>query len=151
MGHAILYEELFYRRTDVIKLQASRVELSDRCYWDVPVSLTPTMLRIGEEQLKPEEVPYMQTVTDSLSLPREVMGLGDVKFMAAIGGFLGWQAVFFSLMVSSVIGSVVGMTLVALGKREMSSRLPYGPYIAAAAAFWIFGGQRLWDWFLSVR
>jgi leader peptidase (prepilin peptidase)/N-methyltransferase len=148
---SIPYEELFYRKTDVIKLEASRLELSDRCYRDVAVRLTPARLLIGEEELKPEDVPYMQAITDGLSLPREVMGLGDVKFMAAIGGFLGWQAVFFSLMVSSVIGSLVGISLVALGKREMSSRLPYGPYIAAAATFWIFGGRGLWDWFLTVR
>jgi len=69
--------------------------------------------------------------------------LGDVKFMAAIGAFLGWEAIVFCLMVSSIIGAVVGVTLIASGKREWSSRLPYGPYIALAAILWIFWG---WDW-----
>ena len=83
-------------------------------------------------------------------LPREAMGLGDVKFMAAIGAFLGWQAVIFSLMVSSMIGSVIGVALIALRKREWSSRLPYGPYIALAAAIWIFGGKRLVQWWFGM-
>jgi leader peptidase (prepilin peptidase)/N-methyltransferase len=78
------------------------------------------------------------------------MGLGDVKFMAAIGAFLGWQAVIFSLMVSSMIGSVVGVALIALRKREWSSRLPYGPYIALAAALWVFGGKRLAQWWFGM-
>jgi leader peptidase (prepilin peptidase)/N-methyltransferase len=79
------------------------------------------------------------------------MGLGDVKFMAAIGAFLGWQAVLFSLMASSIIGSVVILTLVAFKRHSLSSRLPYGPYIAVAAALWIFGGHGWWYWFWATR
>jgi len=80
-------------------------------------------------------------------LPREAMGLGDVKFMGAIGAFLGWRAVIFSLVVSSLIGSLVGVTLVLLKRRGLSSRLPYGPYIAAAAALWVFAGPQLVNWY----
>jgi leader peptidase (prepilin peptidase)/N-methyltransferase len=85
-------------------------------------------------------------VTREIIVPREAMGLGDVKFMAAIGAFLGWQATLFSLMVSAVIGSVVGVIPIIFGKQEWSSRLPYGPYIALAAVIWIFGGRNLAAW-----
>jgi leader peptidase (prepilin peptidase)/N-methyltransferase len=77
------------------------------------------------------------------------MGLGDVKFMGAIGAFLGWKAVIFSLMVSSLIGSVVGVGLIVVGKRAWSSRLPYGPCIALASAIWIFGGKHFVEWWLT--
>src|SRR5207249_938313 len=126
----IPYYDLFYRKSDVIALNARTVELPDRCYKDVLIRLTSTTLKIGDETLNPEDVPHLEAVTGELLLPREAMGLGDVKFMAAIGAFLGWQAIFFCLMVSSIIGSVVGMTLIALKKQAWSSRLPYGPYIA---------------------
>ncbi len=139
----IPYEDLFYRRSDVIALHAQTVELVDRCYKDVLVRLTPKSLQIGEDQMNPDEVAYMEAVSAEIVLPREAMGLGDVKFMGAIGAFLGWQAVLFSLMVSSVIGSFVGVALIVMRKREWSSRLPYGPYIALAAAIWIFGGSRV--------
>ena len=148
--HEIPYEELFYRPSDVITFHARTVELVDRCYQDVRVRLTPASLRIGDEELNPEAEPHLEAVTTEIVFPREAMGLGDVKFMAAIGAFLGWKAVVFSLMFSSMIGSVVGITLIVLRKREWSSRLPYGPYIALAAAFWVFGGKRLVQWWFGM-
>ena len=147
---AIGYEELFYRRSDTIKLRARTVELVDRCYRNVEVLLNPTELRIGGETLVPESVPHLEAEAEEIVLPREAMGLGDVKFMAAIGAFLGWQAVVFSLMISSVIGSLVGVGLIVCRKREWSSRLPYGPYIALAAAIWIFGGSKLVHWWFGM-
>lgn len=136
------YEDVFYRQSDVIHLQASRLELVDRCYVNATVELRPTKLSVGEDEFVPEDVHVMEAVATDITLPREAMGLGDVKFMAAIGAFLGWPATIFSLAVSSIIGSVVGLTLIAMRKREWSNRLPYGPYIAIAAVIWIFGGYR---------
>jgi leader peptidase (prepilin peptidase) / N-methyltransferase len=106
-------------------------------------------LKIGDEQLDPEQVPCLEAVSSEIVLPREAMGLGDVKFMGAIGAFLGWQAVLFSLVVSSFIGAIVGLTLVLTGKRALSARLPYGPYIALAAAVWIFAGRPVLVWYAN--
>ena len=145
------YQELFYRKSDFISLEAKTLELTDRCYKNVTVRLTPDLLEIDDEKLNPEEVPHMEAVTDKIVLPREAMGLGDVKFMAAIGAFLGWKAVIFSLMFSSIIGSVVGLLLILLRRQAWSSRLPYGPYIALAATLWIFGGKDLVAWWFSGR
>jgi leader peptidase (prepilin peptidase)/N-methyltransferase len=134
----IPYEELFYRASDVITMHARNLELVDRGYPDVLVRLSQKRLCIGDDEFEPENVPHMEAVSSEIVLPREAMGFGDVKFMAAIGAFLGWQATIFSLMVSSMIGSLVGITLIVAGRREWSSRLPYGPYIAVAAAIWVF-------------
>jgi leader peptidase (prepilin peptidase) / N-methyltransferase len=142
---AIPYEEIFYRQSDAIVLQARTVELIDRCYRDVVVKLSPELLQIQDEKLNPETVPYLEAVSSHIVLPREAMGFGDVKFMAAIGAFLGWKSVIFSLMVSSAIGSVVGLSLMAIGRKQ--ARLPYGPYIAMAAAIWIFFGPQLVQWY----
>ena len=85
----------------------------------------------------------MAVVSGEMVVPREAMGFGDVKFMAAIGAFLGWKAAVFSLMASSMIGALVGVGLILMHRREWSSRLPYGPYIALAAILWMFGGREL--------
>jgi leader peptidase (prepilin peptidase) / N-methyltransferase len=136
------YEELFYRPGDTIRIEAEQVELIDRCYKKVELRLQPKQLRIGLDTFDPEKVLHCEAVADHVVLPREAMGLGDVKFMAAIGAFLGWQAVLFSLALSSVIGSVTGVALIVMRKREWSARMPYGPYIAVAAVIWIFGGYK---------
>jgi leader peptidase (prepilin peptidase) / N-methyltransferase len=136
----IPYEELFYRSGDTIRMEAGHVEMIDRCYAKAQLTLQPRELKIGEDTFEPDKVPYLEVVADHVVLPREAMGLGDVKFMAAIGAFLGWRAVLFSLAASSLIGTLVVGSLIAMRRREWSTRLPYGPYIAVAALIWIFGG-----------
>jgi leader peptidase (prepilin peptidase)/N-methyltransferase len=143
----ILYQDLFYRKSDAIELKAESVDLNGRSYQNVPVRLTPTSLQIGDNLFDLESVSHVETVSTEVVLPREAMGLGDVKFMAAIGAFLGWQAVVFSLVLSSCLGSIVGAGLIAARRRDWSSRLPFGPYLAAGAAIWIFGGKH---WFKSL-
>jgi leader peptidase (prepilin peptidase)/N-methyltransferase len=139
---SISYGELLYRKTDMITFEAKMVELIDRCYKTVQIRLTREKLEIGDEALDPEQVPHLEAITDRMILPREAMGLGDVKFMAAIGAFLGWKATLFSLMVSSIIGAFVGVILILIRRQEWSSKLPYGPYIALAAIIWMFGGHK---------
>jgi leader peptidase (prepilin peptidase)/N-methyltransferase len=142
-GKEIPYDELFYRKSDAIVLQARTVELVDRGYENVTVRLSPAALKIGGEEIAPDDVPYLEAVGAEIILPREAMGLGDVKFMAAIGAFIGWQGVVFSLAVSSFIGAAAGVGLILLRKRAWSSRMPYGPYIALAAVIWVFCGKKL--------
>ncbi|HEV8542649.1 MAG TPA: prepilin peptidase, partial [Verrucomicrobiae bacterium] len=147
------YNEIFYRKSDYIQLFAKTAELADRCYFKTIITLKPDLLKIGEEELNPEQVPHMEIVTNEIVLPREAMGFGDVKFMAAIGAFLGWQAVIFSLMVSAVIGTAVSLGAIAIRRAEWSTRIPYGPYIALAAVIYMFLSfemQAAWRDYLSV-
>jgi len=74
---------------------------------------------------------------------KEAMGFGDVKLLGAIGAFLGWKAVLFTIVASSFLGSIVGLTLIALRRAERQSEIPFGPYIAAGALIWVFYGPSL--------
>ncbi len=74
----------------------------------------------------------------------EAMGLGDVKMLAMIGAFLGWEQVCLVLLLASVAGAAVGLSLTATGKASMQSRLPFGTFLAAAAiASSLVGGDIL--------
>jgi leader peptidase (prepilin peptidase)/N-methyltransferase len=74
---------------------------------------------------------------------KEAMGMGDVKFIAAIGSFLGASSIVFNLPVSAFLGSIFGIFLIIGKQGTWGTRLPYGPFLALAALIWVFGGA---DW-----
>ncbi|MEC8822161.1 MAG: A24 family peptidase, partial [Pseudomonadota bacterium] len=65
---------------------------------------------------------------------KEGMGFGDFKLLALLGAWLGWQALTFIILMSSIIGTLVGVTLILLG-RDRNDAIPFGPYLAGAG--WI--------------
>lgn len=85
------------------------------------------------------------SVLGRVMLKKDAMGFGDVKLMGALGAFLGLESVIFITFISSLVGAVIGVTFIALGKRELQTRIPFGPYIALAAIIWVLGGSGWWD------
>ncbi len=84
-----------------------------------------------------------------LILKKDAMGFGDVKLMGALGAFLGWESIIFIVFVSSLLGTIIGVSFIAVGKKEWQSRIPFGPYIALAAILWVLGGSALWDAYVA--
>ena len=89
-------------------------------------------------------------VVRELQIPREAMGRGDLKFLAAIGAFLGWRAVLFSVFAGSLLGSLIGLITLLVGKRVWSAKLPFGPYLAFGAVSWLFFGEAFVRWYLGL-
>ena len=79
----------------------------------------------------------------------EAMGLGDVKMLAMIGAFLGWQQVWVVLFFASLAGAVVGIIALRLRGQSLGSRLPFGTFLAVAAFIASLIGERLIDWYLG--
>lgn len=71
---------------------------------------------------------------------KEAMGMGDVKFLAAMCAFLGAMSITWILPLSSFIGSVLGLVLIFWQRGAWGTRIPYGPFLGLAAILWLFGG-----------
>ena len=80
----------------------------------------------------------------------EGMGGGDVKMLAMIGAFLGWQLVILTLVLSSVVGAAIGLTVIAIKRGGMKYALPYGTFLALAALTASLYGQQIVDWYTGL-
>lgn len=69
---------------------------------------------------------------------REGMGGGDIKLLAMIGAFLGWQALPFVVFASSILGSLIGIGAMLKQKKGGKTVIPYGPFLAVAAVLYLF-------------
>jgi leader peptidase (prepilin peptidase)/N-methyltransferase len=81
---------------------------------------------------------------------KEGMGQGDFKLLGALGAWMGWQALPLILFISSLIGAVVGITLIILRDHDKNVPIPFGPYLAAAGWLYLLWGNFLTEnYFLS--
>ena len=79
---------------------------------------------------------------------REGLGLGDGTLLALVGALLGWKGVVVSLFGGSMLGSVIGIVVLMRAKKDvMQSELPFGPFLAAAAVFYLFAEPLLTVYF----
>lgn len=81
---------------------------------------------------------------------REGMGGGDIKLLAWIGAVLGWKAVPFVILVSSIVGSLVGIVVSLKSKSGLKAVIPFGPYLGLGALLYLFGGQAIALWYISL-
>jgi leader peptidase (prepilin peptidase)/N-methyltransferase len=79
----------------------------------------------------------------------EGMGMGDVKMLAMIGGFLGWKAVLVTLVLSSFSGAIIGVLLLSLQKGDMKFALPFGTFLALGALAAMLVGDPLIAWYVG--
>ncbi len=80
---------------------------------------------------------------------KEGMGGGDVKLLAMIGVFTGWQGVLFTVFASSLMGTVVGIPWGLLKKGTLKAAIPFGPFLALGALIYVFWGHYLIDWYFG--
>ena len=80
---------------------------------------------------------------------KEGMGYGDFKLLAAIGAWLGWQVLPLVILLSSVVGAVVGIILIVLARMGRNIPLPFGPYLAMAGFIALLWGQPIIERYLQ--
>jgi len=81
---------------------------------------------------------------------KEGMGGGDIKLLAMMGAFLGWKSIPFIIFTSSLFGSMVGITIMMIQKKNSKLAIPFGPYLAFGALLYVFYGRQLIHWYLNI-
>ncbi|MDF1615398.1 prepilin peptidase [Desulfurivibrio dismutans] len=86
---------------------------------------------------------YLVALGYSLATGREGMGGGDIKLLAMLGAFLGWQALPFIILASSLLGLVVGIGAMIRQGKGGRSVIPFGPFLITAAWLWLFFPEQI--------
>ena len=85
-----------------------------------------------------------------LATGKEGMGYGDFKLLAAIGAWLGWQMLPLTILLSSLVGAVVGIVLIVAARHGRNVPIPFGPYLAAAGLIALFWGEAITERYLGM-
>lgn len=80
---------------------------------------------------------------------KEGMGYGDFKLLAALGAWYGWQLLPLTVLLSTVVGALLGIVLIIAGRRDRQATIPFGPYLAAAGWVALLWGADLMDYYLA--
>jgi leader peptidase (prepilin peptidase)/N-methyltransferase len=142
-----LWSDHFAREKDRLLLQCDEAKIDNHSYGNVMLDFHYDRVSADGNLLALDQVTAISGVARELLIPREAMGRGDLKFLAAIGAFLGWRAVLFSLFAGSLLGSIIGLITLIVGKRVWSAKLPFGPYLAFGALSWMFFGDFFLCWY----
>jgi len=146
----MVWSDLFYRETDRLEMRCAEAKIADATHADATLVLFYNRLAIGETEKALDDLEEFSGTVWEIVIPREAMGYGDVKFIAAIGAFLGWKAVLFSVVTGSVAGAAVGVAAILARRRAWSAKIPFGPYLALGAALWLFAGPQIVAWYLRI-
>lgn len=143
----MLWSDFFYRGNEQVLLTCTAIDIDGQRFENAAVRCECDWLHLGERKWELVKVDEIKGEVTEVTFPREAMGFGDVKFIACVGAFLGWPGVAFTIMSASTIGAVVGLLTIAIGRRDWSTKIPFGPYLALGALVWLFTGPELVGWY----
>jgi leader peptidase (prepilin peptidase)/N-methyltransferase len=93
---------------------------------------------------------YLMLFYGGVLYGQEAMGEGDLNLIALVGAFLGWKAVVVTILVACIVGSVVGLSLMAVKRLGRRQHIPFGPFLSLGAVVGLFWGERLIGWYLRL-
>ncbi|QTA84613.1 prepilin peptidase [Desulfonema magnum] len=86
----------------------------------------------------------------SLITHKEGMGGGDIKLLAMIGTLIGWKGVLFTIFVSSLVGTLTGVLIMLISRKDFKLKVPFGPFLSIGAIAYIFFGQEIIYWYFNL-
>lgn len=149
-GKAEPWAEFFPDEKAVMRIKCTSLQVEGKKFDNIEVASRYEHLTVKEREYDLNKLETFSGELTEVYFERDAMGLGDVKFMACIGAFLGWKGMLFTVVSASMIGAIVGMITIALGRREWSAKIPFGPYLSLGALLWTFIGPQLVSWYWNL-
>ncbi len=150
-GDVYPWSELFSRPSDRLIIEGESITVDGTAQGiEGPVEFYFDRMIVSAKTVPLADVQRLEGRTQRIVQPREAMGFGDVKFVAMIGAFLGWQATLFTLVAGALAGAVGGILQKAVGGEKWSKPIPFGPFLAAGALIFLFAGPGLIRWYLGL-
>lgn len=82
---------------------------------------------------------------------QEGMGLGDVKLLAMMGAFLGWESILFIIMIGSFTGALIGIAVMLIKQKDRRYAIPFGPFLSLGAVSYLFYGKEIVSWYMHFQ
>lgn len=140
------WHDMFVRPTDELIIKGPELRVSGELIETEEAIISKSGIEADGRKWKIEDITSLEGKAVSMVIPREAMGMGDPPLFGMIGAFLGWQSLLFVLF-ASCMGAIIGGLFARVG---FGKHMPYGPYLAFGALVWMFGGWKLWYWYISV-
>jgi len=93
---------------------------------------------------------YLVLLYGSALYGQDAMGEGDLNLIALVGAFLGWRGAAVTILIGCVVGSIVGLAMIGLGRLRRREHMPFGPFLAMGALVALFVGDQLISWYTTL-
>ena len=145
-GEPIAWWDIFSRKTDKLIVDATEVLVDGEKTGEGKLVILEQGIELADGRtFELEKMVSLSGRARGAVIPREAMGMGDVHLLGMIGAFFGWSGVFFSLFGACLLAILAAV----VGKIGFGKQLPFGPFLALGAVGWMFGGWRLWSWYIG--
>ena len=145
-GEATAWWDIFFRKSDRLVVEATDIQVDGQSVGGGTLTIREEDITLPDgkvhrlAKLKSLDGTAMRTV-----IPREAMGSGDPHLLGMIGAFFGWTGVIFALFG----GCLLALAAALIGRIGFGKPLPFGPFLALGAGVWLFGGWKLFAWYVA--
>lgn len=146
-GEMTQWWDIFSRKTDRLVLDAKSIVLDGNDLGGGQLVVRELEFELPDGTVKPFlDIRSMEGTATRAVIPREAMGMGDPPLLGMIGAFFGWTGVFFTVFSASIFATVLAL----IARIGFGKPLPFGPFLALGAVTWMFGGWKIWQWYMTL-
>jgi leader peptidase (prepilin peptidase)/N-methyltransferase len=145
-GESLAWWDVFNRKSDRLLVETSDIRVDGESVGGGLLTIREMEIELPDGKVRRlEKLRSLDGMASRAVVPREAMGMGDVHLLGMTGAFFGWGGVVFSLFAASLLALVAA----AVARVGFGRPLPFGPFLVMGAAGWMFGGWRLFAWYLD--